>query len=416
MRTRAALPLVLLLMAGATIVWPAPAEAAASPAPITIALVSSLTGPSAPETASSPAGFYARIALQNAEGGVDGHKLVPLVLDDQTSPAEIATAVQDALSRGAFGVVSASPLFFLAAKYPEMQHVPVTGSYTDGQEWGEQPYTNMFASDLGSLNPTLPVNTLEGKILKEFGGSVLGAYGYSISPSSSREALATTRSFERAGGTEGILDTSLPFGGMDFTSEALIAKQHHVNALFPTMIDASNFALARAFKQAGVPIKAAVFATGYDYSIIRSPVWPYLQGDYFLSIYRPFSVPDAGTRLMAAALQRYEHFSAGQFPTLFQYEAWAGADLMIKGLQLAGPHPTQAAVIRDLRGLTSYDAGGLLPRPIDYATIFGHDPPEQCVWVLRAAASGYVPVGTQPVCGTDIPGTSTVSTSSAAAG
>ena len=105
---------------------------------------------------------------------------------------------------------------------------------------------NMFASDLGSLNPTLPVNTLEGKILKEFGGSVLGAYGYSISPSSSREALATTRSFEHAGGSEGVLDTSLPFGGMDFTSEALVAKQHHVNALFPTMIDASNFALAHA--------------------------------------------------------------------------------------------------------------------------------------------------------------------------
>ena len=414
MRTRAALPLVLLLLTGAAIAAPVPAVAATSPAPITLALISSLTGPSAPETASSPAGFYARIALQNAEGGVDGHKLVPLVLDDQTNPSQVATAVQDALSRGAFGIVSASPLFFLAAKYPEMQHVPVTGSYTDGQEWGERPYTNMFASDLGSLDPTLPVNTLEGKILKEFDGSVLGAYGYSISPSSSREALASARSFQHAGGSVGVLDTSLPFGTMDFTSEALIAKQHKVNALFPTMIDASNFALARSLKQAGVQVKAAVFATGYDSAVIHSPAWPDLQGDYFLSIYRPFSLPDAGTRQMAAALQRYQHFSASQFPTLFQYEAWAGADLMIKGLQLAGPHPTQAAVIKDLRGLTSYDAGGLLPRPIDYATIFGHDPPEQCVWVLRAEADGFVPTATQPVCGTDLPGTSTVSSSSAA--
>jgi hypothetical protein len=111
---------------------------------------------------------------------------------------------------------------------------------------------------------------------------------------------------------------------------------------------------------------------------------------------------------MAAALQRYQHFSASQFPTLFQYEAWAGADLMIKGLELAGPHPTQAAVIKDLRGLTSYDAGGLLPEPIDYAAIFGHDPPAQCVWVLRAEADGFVPMGSQPVCGTDLSGTSTV--------
>ncbi len=55
--------------------------ASAAPAPITLALVTSLTGPSAPETASDPAGFLARIALQNAKGGVNGHKLIPLVLE-----------------------------------------------------------------------------------------------------------------------------------------------------------------------------------------------------------------------------------------------------------------------------------------------------------------------------------------------
>ena len=199
-------------------------SASASPAPITLALVTSLTGPSAPETSSDPAGFLARIALQNAEGGVNGHKLVPLVIDDQTSPSEIVTGVQSALSKGAFGIVSASPLFFLAAKYPQQQGVPVTGSYTDGPEWGQQPYTNMFSSDLGSVDPSYPVNTLEGKILRQFGGTVLGSYGYSISPSSSREAGQEVKSFEHDGGKLGVLDTSVPFGGMDFTSAALAGE------------------------------------------------------------------------------------------------------------------------------------------------------------------------------------------------
>jgi branched-chain amino acid transport system substrate-binding protein len=395
---------------GATTATPSTSSAAAA-APITLALVTPLTGPSAPETANDPAGFRARIALQNSEGGVNGHKLVPLVIDDQTSPTTIATAVQDADSK-AFGIVSASPLFFLAAKYSQQAGVPVTGSYTDGQEWGEQPYTNMFASDLGSLNPTLPVNTLEGKILKKFGGTVLGTYGYSISPSSSREAVATARSFQHAGGNVGVVDTSLPFGSENFSAPALVAKEKHVDALFPTMIDASNFALATAFKQAGVPVKSAVFATGYDPSVVHSPAWSSLQGDYFLSIYRPFSLPNAGTEQMAAALQKYEHFSKTQFPTLFQYEAWAGADLMIKGLQMAGPNPTHAGVIKALRSITSYDANGLLPNPIDYATTFGHDPPKQCVWVLQARKNGFVSTSSQTICGTDIPGTSTVNASS----
>ena len=379
--------------------------ASSSPAPITLALVTSLTGPSSPETSSDPAGFIARIDLQNSEGGVNGHKLIPLVIDDQTNPSEVTTAVQSALAKGAFGIVSASPLFFLAAKVPQQQGVPVTGSYTDGPEWGEQPYTNMFASDLGSIDPNYPVNTLEGKILRQFGGTVLGSYGYSISPTSSRQAGQEVKSFERAGGKLGVLDTSLPFGTVSFTSEALVAKEHHVDALFPTMIDASNFALAEALKQAGVKIKAAVFATGYDPNVVNSPAWASLQGDEFLSIYRPFSLPDAGTEQMAAALQKYEHFSKTQFPTLFQYEAWAGADLMIRGLQMAGANPTRAAVIKDLRSITNYTANGLLPRPIDYATVFGHDPPQQCVWVLKAERNGFVPYSSQPECGTDIRGT-----------
>jgi branched-chain amino acid transport system substrate-binding protein len=342
---------------------------------------------------------------------VHGHKLVPLIIDDQTNPATIATAVQSALARGAFGIVSASPLFFLAAKYPQEQGVPVTGSYTDGPEWGEQPYTNMFASDLGSLNPSYPVNTLEGKILREFGGTVLGSYGYGISPTSVREAESDAKSFQYEGGKVGVLDTSLQFGSLDFTSVALQAKQEHVNAIFPTMIDASDFALATSLKQAGVKLKAAVFATGYAPNVVGSPSWSYLQGGVFLSIFRPFALPDAGTREMAAALQKYQHFSKTQFPTLFQYESWSGANLMIQGLEMAGDDPTRPAVIKDLRSIKDYTDNGLLPDPLNYSTIFGHDPRQQCVWVLRAEKHGFVPTSAHTVCGTDISGTSTATSS-----
>ena len=125
--------------------------------------------------------------------------MMPLVIDDQTSPSIIATAVQSAISKGAFGIVSQSPLFFIAAKYPQQAGIPVTGSYSDGPEWGEQPYTNMFASDNGSVDPKYPVNTLIGNFIKSRGGTVLGAYGYGISPSSARSTVSTARSFQRAG-------------------------------------------------------------------------------------------------------------------------------------------------------------------------------------------------------------------------
>ena len=153
--------------------------ASATGSPITLAYITSLTGPGAPEDAGSQAGFLARIAMQNAEGGVHGHKLVPMVIDDQSNPTTVTTGVQEAISKGALGIVSNSGLFFLAAKYPEQTGVPVTGFFGDGPEWGEQPYTNMFASDHGSVDPKYPVNTLLGTFLKQHGGTVLASYGYS---------------------------------------------------------------------------------------------------------------------------------------------------------------------------------------------------------------------------------------------
>jgi branched-chain amino acid transport system substrate-binding protein len=339
---------------------------------------------------------------------VNGHKLVPIVIDDQTNPAAIATAVQDADSK-AFAIVSQSPLFFLAAKYPQQAGIPVTGSYSDGPEWGQQPYTNMFAADAGSVDPKYPVNTQAGNFLKSRGGTVLGSYGYGISPSSSRAAIATARSFEHAGGKTGVLNTTVPFGGVGFTADALAAKQAGINAMVPAMDTNSNYALATALKQAGVTLKATLFATGYESDVINSPAWANLQGDYFSSLYRPWVLPNAGTEQMQSAMEKYAHFTKSDFPTFSQYEAWAGADLMIKGLQLAGANPSRAAVIKDLRGLKSYTANGLLPNPINYSTIFGHDEPQQCTWVMQAEKTGFVAVSSKPFCGTDIPGTTTAS-------
>ena len=408
-RRLASIPLAAIATLPLLLVGASAQPAAAAPAPITIAFVTDLTGPGASENATAPAGFKARIALQNAQGGVNGHKIVPLVIDDQTSPTLVVTAVQNAISKGAFGIVSESPLFFEAAKYPQQAGIPVTGAYNDGPEWGQQPYTNMFASDLGSVDPKYPVNTMIASFLRTHGGTVIGTYGYSISPSSSRSAIGVSQAFTHLGGKVGVLDTSVPFGGVDFTTAALTAKQKGVNSVVPSLDNNSNFALATALHQAGVKLKSVVYATGFEPDVINSPAWKDVQGAYFLSFFRPFSLPNAGTVQMASALQKYAGFSKSEFPTYSQYESWMGADLMIKGLQLAGKNPTRATVIKKLRGLKSYTGNGLLAKPINFTTIFGHDPAQTCAWFMQANKTGFVPVSSQPFCGKDLPGTSTAS-------
>ena len=116
-----------------------------------------------------------------------------------------------------------------------------------------------------------------------------------------------------------------------------------------------------------------VFPTGYDPAVIGSPSWSSVQGGYFDTTFRPFDIPNAGTKQMQSALEKYAHFKSSDFPTFSQYESWLGADLMIKGLELAGKNPTRAAVISDLRHLKSYNGNGLLPQTINYSTDFGKD-------------------------------------------
>ncbi len=384
------------------------AGASTSSTPLTLVMISSLTGPGSSEFSQAAAGFNARVALQNAKGGVNGHKINGIVLDDQTSPTQIATAVQEALSKGAIVIVSTSPLFFLAAKAPNQQGVPVTGGFFDGPEWGTPPYqSNMFAADNGSVNPKYPVNTAIGSFMKAHGGTVICSYGYGISPSSTRSAIGTVDSFVHAGGKQGVLDTSIPFGSVDMTTPALVAKQKGCNAFYAGLDDNSNFALATALKQAGVTPKVLVFPTGFESSIIGSTAWSNVQGGYFDSVFRPFQVPNAGTKQMQAALAKYAGFSPSQFPNFSQYESGVGADLMLKGIQAAGSNPTHASVIKALRGITNYNANGLLPYSFNYTNNFGKNPAKSCGWYMLAQKNGFVPSSSQPWCGTDIPGTST---------
>ena len=61
--------------------------------------------------------------------------------------------------------------------------------------------------------------------------------------------------------------------------------------------------------------------------------------------------------------------------------------------------------------MKSYNANGLLPQSWNYSMDFGHDDAKSCSWMMLAGKTGFTPVSAQPICGTDIPGTSTASSS-----
>lgn len=377
--------------------------------PITIALISSTTGVAGPQYQRSPEGFLARVAMQNANGGIDGHKLNGVVINDAGNFTQEASIVQGAVqTKGAVGVVSVTPFMFEAYRWLQQNHIPVTGSSADGGEWGTPKNTNMFPSDDGAQTPNSPATKALSTLMKKIGAKSVASLGYSISPLSSQAAKNYSAEARYAGLKASYLNTSLTFGATNFTSEALAVKKSGADLVTPALDNNSNFSLMQNVRNAGSKAKG-LLATGLEPTVVKSSSWTALQGSYFFQVWVPTQLGTKATKQFQSALKKYEHVPTSKFPDWAVYESWLGATLMIKGLLADGPNPTSQGIITKLRKVTNYNGNGLLSHPINYTALAKKKYTPTCVYYLKAVKSGFKPMDTKPVCGNIIPGTGTKS-------
>lgn len=365
---------------------------------IKIGLVLPLTGVAASSWVGGQYGALARIDAQNAAGGVNGHKLQLIVKDDASSPTENTTVSQDLVETdGVFGVINFSPFTFAAAPYLHSAGVPVTGYAIDGPEWGEQPYTNMF--DVSP--PTLAefgghyyyYDSGVVKFLRSLGVTRLAGLGYGISPSATRAAEQLLQAAQRDAHIATCYNnTSVPFGATDFTATVLSIKSAHCNGVNAAFVDNSDVALSSELKQGGVHA-VQYYYEGYDQQVKDSPAsMAALEGDYFPISFN-FIRPNRPTATMLANLERYDpSFHAGDIPSLGMYGSYLAADLMIKGLELAGKNPTRQAFISNLRKDCNYTAGGILSSPTSmchFATL-NMLPKKECTYIVQLKGNNFV--------------------------
>src|ERR1700753_1604968 len=156
---------------------------AASGAPIKLGVLTSLTGDASSSFTTVSQGVKARIGLQNAAGGVNGHKLQYVVADDTSSgPGAVAAAQQLIEQDHVYGIMENSSFFSAAAATTTKAGIPVTGvSFDAGPEWFDKSATNIFDA-YGYGNYSL-VSTTYPKFFKLKGATKVAAIGYGSSPS-----------------------------------------------------------------------------------------------------------------------------------------------------------------------------------------------------------------------------------------
>ena len=364
---------------------------------IKIGYIGSQTGALASSQVGAIDGLEARIALQNAQGGVNGRKISVSVEDDQSVTSnELPVAQKLVQQKNSFAVLEESVLFSGAYRYLQQQQVPVlTGDAIDGQEWGDPSISNMFQAT-GATSAAAPPALAIMKVLKAQGASKLALLAYGSNPSS----FTLAESLQKAAESEGVkvvyFNRTLQVPATGLSTVAVQIQKSGADSLIDPLVPADNDSVRLALKNQGVNLRVPV-TLKYGQEIIDDR---YLAGGVTSVVqYAPVELKTAATMAFDDALHKYSSFKG--VPDVGAYYGWAAADLFIHGLQLAGRNPTREGYITALHSETHYTAGGL-QQPVDLAQnkqgTYVNLTAGNCVYGVSLANGKFTPVKGNPFC------------------
>lgn len=375
-------------------------SAGASGRTIKIGLLTSLTGPSAPDYVSTQDGLKARLGVFNA-ASKDGTKIEFVTVDDASTPqGDLAGAKQLIQQDKVFAVIGLSPYLVGALPYIETTKVPFLTTGDTSASYDNPANTNLFAS-YGSAGSKYPVATTYGKFMKSQGVTVGGAVAYGTAVASVGAATAAMESMKAAGVAAPYLNTALDFTTTDVSPQVQGMKTAGVNGFYAPLISTTSFEILTGLKQAGQSVKVALLPEGYGGDLLKNnAAVTAAQGAFFQTYGAPVELQTPATKAFQAALKQYAGVTGD--PSKGDYDGWITADLFVRGLQAAGDSATQADYITKLRAVTDFNAGGLLPIAVDM-TKFGNEAigtVSNCFYVVQLKGQAFVPVpNASPVCG-----------------
>lgn len=171
----------------------------------------------------------------------------------------------------------------------------------------------------------------------------------------------------------------------NFRSQATDMKQQGIDVII-TVAEINAIAnLARAFSDVGYFPKVPFYgAQSYSQKFLKL-AGPAAEGTKIGLI---FAVPEEGAA--NPAIQKFASWYArtapGADPDFFAILSWVGADMFVKALEQAGPDPTQAKILEQMRTFTEYTGDGLVG-PINPA----QKKQPKCYHVIEVKGGKWVP-------------------------
>ena len=196
------------------------------------------------------------------------------------------------------------------------------------------------------------------------------------------------------------INSSLPFGTVNVTAIALQMKSENVNSLYGPIDPNTLLAILTAAKQTGVNLKVTDMSTGYGEDFLTDAAASQAAQDAYMvtNSQVPVELKTPATMTEQAAFAKYEGFTG--IPDFGWTEGYASADLLIKGLEVAGQNPTRSSFIDNLRKVTSYNVEGLASNTVNFSNV-QTIPNQTCSYYVQLEGKQFnVQNNNQPVCGT----------------
>ncbi len=391
------LALGMALAGGTTIVAGTGGAGAATSAPgvsatqINVGAISSLSGPLAGIFGGLAPGMIAYFNTLNAQGGVNGRKIVLTNnLDDGGSPTQFTQDVHTLIDQDHVFAAAASsawftPGYFVSTKTP-------TYGYNVSANWQNAP--NLFAVG-GSTQVYSAGFPQMAYFIKKVGAKSVAFISYGPSIASSYDACNGYAKGMKANGINvNFVDVGAQLGG-SYSSDAQRLQQAGSQLVITCMQGSDNVTLARAIQQYGVKIKQ-LWLNGYDQTLLNTNS-SLMQGVYLNNTGTlPFEAANtakygntyAGMQAYITAMKKYEPKFIYNGIAL---QGWQSAALIAAGVKAAGNNLTQANVISATNKITNFTGAGI-SAPVDWTKLHTGVTWPSCSAYIQVQGTKFVPV------------------------
>ncbi len=325
---------------------------------INVGAISTRTGAIASDFDGLSPGVEAYFDMVNAQGGINGRKLILAYnLDDGGQPSQFTQLTHTLIDQDhAFAVMVAS--YWFTPNYFVETGTPTYGYNVSGN-WQGPP--NLFAAG-GSVQNYGAGVAAYAYLINQTKSKSVAVISYGSSITSSYDACSTAANdLKSAGFTITYEDLGAQLGG-SYASAVQRMQQTGTQFVLSCMQESDNITMARAIQQYGLKIHQ-LWLSGYDRSFLDQ-YSNLMQGVYFnVSGNVPYEAaePKYGTTYpgMIEYLKEMNKYEPAYTYNAIALQGWQSAALLAQAVKQAGSNLTQANVINITNHITAFTAGGL---------------------------------------------------------